>query len=587
MLGTMFLCNFGIVPINSNPPLLYNSSEQSQFQPAPANGDAESTAPYIESNSSITNNSDSSTDSLNSSASNPQPPTHNPDDPDNPDPGSDPKDLIDLDPDESLEPAAPPFDFGTDLIISAFNPGYTINGKTDQGEFIELTNTTNSPLELAGYSLQYDFGSNSTSTLFTFPEGSYMTGKHLLLKYSKTDHPDQSDLTYNKSLALSAGPLQLIYDNVVVDHICWREAEYCDDYNTIPKFSSTEKSRRVAQRNFETGEFEQIFYLDYIPEYHAEDSGLYLPPEPDEDEPLEDQKPPQCRELEFSELLTYYDQDKSEQFIEFFNPTSSTINLNGCFINYKNKNYPLSGEVSSGGYYAFYPQNTFVLTKNPKNPLALAIIDADGATVDEIAYPNGQKKSTTYAKVFDDNGSENWQITYAITPSAENVYQRFRSCEEGKIINEATGNCVKVTTIKSASAAAASALKEKTLAPCPAGKYRNPLTGRCKSYETTTSSTLKPCAEGYERNPETNRCRKIKTTNDGADFAVVPTTRSNKTTFIGFGILAVILVAGASYVALQFRHEIARAGRKLRQRVNSVRHDLLSRRISRHRNKKP
>ncbi len=73
-----------------------------------------------------------------------------------------------------------------------------------------------------------------------------------------------------------------------------------------------------------------------------------------------------------------------------------------------------------------------------------------------------------------------------------------------------------------------------SLTPCPAGKYRNPLTNRCRNIEddatmlaqcdadeyrnpetnrcrkiALASASLTPCAEGYERNPETNRCRKI------------------------------------------------------------------------------
>jgi hypothetical protein len=70
--------------------------------------------------------------------------------------------------------------------------------------------------------------------------------------------------------------------------------------------------------------------------------------------------------------------------------------------------------------------------------------------------------------------------------------------------------------------------------PCPEGKYRNPLTNRCRNIEADASvlsscaddeyrspdtnrcrktvlaaATITPCQEGYERNPDTNRCRKI------------------------------------------------------------------------------
>lgn len=485
---------------------------------------------------------------------------------------------------ELPDPPEPPLetihDFGTDLIINAINPGYTIDGVSNVGEFIELQNLSDVPLALAGYSLLYTNGSGNTTTLYTFPDGSYMTGKHLLLSYYKPGMP--ADGTYRgNGLAMKAGPLELVYDGEVVDAVCWNNTIGCEQEF---KKDGKDTFRSTLVRDLVTGEFVRLKMDDYLPHYDADAPSLYLEPEEDGlDTPAEEFKAPQCQGLEFSELLTYYVDDKSEQFIEFFNPTSAPINLTGCDLSYKSKTYPLSGTVSAGGYYAFPSSKLFSLTKNPKNPLTLTIIDADGTAVDEMAYPNGQKKSTSYARIFDESGHDSWQITYAITPGSENVYQKYRTCEEGKIINEATGNCVKVTTLKSS---ASSALKASTLAPCPAGKYRNPLTGRCKKIETT-SSTLKECAEGYERNPETNRCRKIKSANDGADYAVVPNTRSDKTVFVGAGIVAMVIVLGLVYVVLQFRQEIARATRKARQRVHSILKDSLPARIRRHRDKKP
>lgn len=493
--------------------------------------------------------------------------------------------------DPGKDPETPPapdqpeekFDFDTDLIIYAVNPGYTqttSSGKlSDVGEFIELLNLTDAPIALAGYSIVYTNGSGNETSLFTFPDESYLAGKHLLLRYHKSPEADAADLTYRVSLAMKAGPLKLIYNDTIVDEVCWTGKASCES-------SFLSKTPSVLKRDLATGSFEHLAIDEYSPDFNSGETRLILPPDSDdEDDPdleLENQTPPHCQELEFSELLTYYVEDKSEQFIEFFNPTNSPVNLSGCKISFKNKLYDLNGVVEAGKYFAHYQSSQFTLTKNPKNPLILALIDADDSVVDEISYPNGQKKSTSYAKVFDAAGNESWQLTYAPTPNAENVYQKFRTCEAGKIINEATGNCVKVTALKSSTATSSS--QTSALAPCPAGKYRNPLTGRCKNIET--SSTTKECAEGYERNPETNRCRKIKTPNDGADYALVPTTHSDQTVFIGIGIVVLIISLGLIYIVLQFRHEIARAARKTSQRLNHIRQDLLARTIGRHRNKK-
>lgn len=498
--------------------------------------------------------------------------------------------------DETEDPDEEPemHDFGTDLIIRAVNPGYSEKDEDGQllneaGEFIELENLTGTTLELAGYSLRYYYGSKGSITFFTFPEGSYLAGKHLLLSYAGSANAENVDLTYSRSLALEAGPLVLFYEDEVVDSLCWRSTEYCKGYNTITKFNQT-----VAVRNLydEEGKFEVLGKKEYIPDYNIELSGLYLPPELDESDTSDisdvevENLEPKCQGLEFSELLTYYSESQDEQFIEFYNSSSAEIDLSYCQLNYKNKSYGLGGTISPGGYLAYYPSGQFSFTKNPKNPLTLTLIDYNQEVVDEMAYPNGQKKTTSYARTFTD-GVEDWQITYAPTPNAENIYQKYRSCEEGKVINEATGNCIKDPNATSASS---TSIASKLLEPCPEGKYRNPLTGRCKNIETT-STTLKPCAEGYERNPETNRCRKVTSTsgtgNDGADYALAPKERSDSTVFIGVGIVSGIVLLGGTYVVLQFRHEIARTGRKIGQRCNRIRQNLLARCRGWHRDKKP
>ncbi|MBQ2637677.1 hypothetical protein IJG10_00940, partial [Candidatus Saccharibacteria bacterium] len=133
--------------------------------------------------------------------------------------------------------------------------------------------------------------------------------------------------------------------------------------------------------------------------------------------------------------------------------------------------------------------------------------------------------------------------TYMPTPGEENNYQKFKTCPVGKVINEETGNCVNETTLST------------TLAACPEGKYRNPLTNRCKSYATTASAELKPCAEGYERNPATGRCRKI-VSNDGADYSLVSETFEEKSKFIALYAVIGIVALGVIYILFQYREEI-------------------------------
>ncbi len=292
----------------------------------------------------------------------------------------------------------------------------------------------------------------------------------------------------------------------------------------------------------------------------------------DEDEKNEEEKEavmPICAGIQFSEILSFYENEQSEQFIEFYNSTADEINLKGCNIRYKNKLYALNGTVDPEKYFVYFP-SAFTLTKNPTSSNKIELIDVDGSIADSLTYFNGQKKAVSFAQFgTNKDGSEIWDQTYSPTPGEENNFQRFKTCEAGKVINEETGNCVKITTV------------ETTIAECSAGSYRNPLTNRCKKYSTTSSvlkacsegyernpltnrcrkiesseTTLKECAEGYERNPETNRCRKI-VNNDGADYEIQSENFEEQSSFVALWAIAAVASLGALYIIFEYRKEIA------------------------------
>lgn len=242
-----------------------------------------------------------------------------------------------------------------------------------------------------------------------------------------------------------------------------------------------------------------------------------------------------CQNLRITEIYSFFEDSAVEQFVELYNPEAS-CSLDGLFLRYKNKNYPLQGEIGQGEYLAY--QNTnLVLTKNPTSQNSLEIVDAENAVYEAVSYPHGQKAGLSY-NLFD---NESWQLSYARTPGAANVFQEFQTCPEGKEINPETGNCVKI--------------EESAETVCPEGKYLNPDTGRCKAVE---DASLTECAEGYERNPETNRCRKIQTT-DGSEYAVKTSAESSYSVprrFAAYGLLILSAAAGLMYLVVQFRFEI-------------------------------
>ncbi len=479
------------------------------------------------------------------------------------------------------------------IAIHAVSPGYTTDAGKNSGELIELIKLTEKELDLSNVKIIYQSKTATRpSLIYEFPENSKFIGDAILLRYSGS--PDvangNQDLVYDVSLAMS-GSISLIIaaenfsieafpeNQTTLSFVCWLGGEDC-----LPNFSTTVKSRSYTTiiRDDDTGEYHHTNEPELL--YNEAVSGLYLPPEsqeivpdptkgnsakPSTDNPagssvdldFDLSSPPVCAGLEFSEFLTYYTDDPSEQFIELYNSSAEAIDLSKCRLRYKKKLYyfaPQIDELYQGvskrnasssnliapnSYYIYRPEIT--LTKNPTTELLYEIVDINGDLVDSILLPHGQKKKTSYALTgHSPDGSKTWQITYSPTPGARNTFQEFQTCPAGKVINVLTGNCVNTSTMKS------------SLNDCGAGKYRNPETGRCKSYSSSGTDDPAPCKEGYERNPETNRCRKIKN-NSGADFPVVPLTNTTEqTSFIA--LWAIIGAAGLAgvYVIFQFRREI-------------------------------
>lgn len=414
-----------------------------------------------------------------------------------------------------------------ELYIKAVNPGYTIDGKNNVGEMIEIgRRNSDAPISLAGATVGYTNSSGKYSTLFEFPENSWITGETILLRLASSPRSELAAANYKKTLAMK-GMLTLKIGDEIVDEVCWTSKEGC-----YKEFKSSNPTTLV--RNLETGEFEHL--LIYEPVYEVES---YFVEQVKEEEGY-GALPSQCRGLQFSEILSYYETSKSEQFIEFYNPKSEQILLDGCQVRYKNKNYTLKGVVRPEEYFVYYPVG-FSLTKNPTNVNILELVDINGETIDKMSYPNGQRKGTSYALIgYDEKGAEIWRMTYAPTPGEPNNYQEFRTCEEGKVINKATGNCVKVANIKPK--------------VCKEGQYLNILTGRCKKKETVETKT---CKEGYYLNPETNRCRKIKE-NKGADYSLQPENYEESSSFVALYAVLGVIGVGLIYLIYEFRHEIAR-----------------------------
>ena len=422
-----------------------------------------------------------------------------------------------------------------EIYIKAVNPGY---GTRNDGEMIEIgwsqMDGGQQTFSLAGITVRYIVTSSGNKTdLVEFPENSYMTGEFIILRLASSPEAELAAKTYTKTLGLD-GTIEIVRGDEVIDRVCWTGKGECEK-----KFVSGSGNSLV--RNLETGDFSLLpdYIPNFVPEnYHEEEVGGMG----------EAPAPSSCKGLEFSEILSYYEESAAEQFIEFHNNTAEQILMDGCFVRYKNKNYPLTGIVKADEYAVQY-LNDFHLTKNPTNKNTLEIVDGEGIVIDILEYPNGQRKGTSWAFIgYDAVGKEIWRVTYAVTAGMPNIYQEYRTCEDGKVINEETGNCVKVT--------------EVTENVCEVGQYLNPLTGRCKKIEEESETV---CKEGYEINPETGRCRKIRE-NDGAEYPTATETYEEQTSFVALRVILVVVAVGLVYVIFEFRHEILKLWRRVCQR---------------------
>lgn len=417
------------------------------------------------------------------------------------------------------------------IYIKAVNPGYVIDKKNNVGEMIEIGKYSDTQVSLAGIAVGYTNSSGNFTTLLEFPENSFMTGETLILRLASSPDSELAALNYTRTIAMKGG-LSLKKGDKVIDELCWTGKGDC-----YTEFKSSNPTTLV--KDAETGLFEHV--IDYSPVYDA--NSYYV--EQNREEEGFGLAPSQCKKLEFSEILSYYETTKDEQFIELYNSSSEQIMMDGCKIRYKNKTYGLSGVVMPDEYYV-YTLKGFNLTKNPTNSNLLELIDSNDELVDSLNYYNGQKKGAAFAMVgYDKDGNEIWKVTYAVTPGSANVFQEFKTCEEGKVINEMTGNCVKVASIQ-----------EKV---CPEGQYLNILTGRCKKYDVEKAKT---CKEGYYYNEETGRCRKIKE-NDGADYSLEPSVYEEQSSFVALYIILGIVGIGVIYVIYEFRYEIVRLWHKV------------------------
>lgn len=206
--------------------------------------------------------------------------------------------------------------------------------------------------------------------------------------------------------------------------------------------------------------------------------------------------------------------DTGNEFLELYNPHDAIINLEG-YVLLVGKNLETSVTfndiaIPPYGYAVFSDTDLGVTLLNTSNSLRL--VAPAGNIVSETSYQI-PKDDESWALI-----DSVWHYTDQLTPGSTNSLSPviepvdavalsvdLPPCGAGKYRNPITNRCRNIES------------DTRMLVACDADEYRNPETNRCKKTSVLAAS-LTPCREGFERSPETNRCRSVR----GATASLVP-----------------------------------------------------------------
>lgn len=139
----------------------------------------------------------------------------------------------------------------------------------------------------------------------------------------------------------------------------------------------------------------------------------------------------------------------------------------------------------------------------------------------------------------------------------EEAIATIAACDEDQERNPLTNRCRKIAVATVAA-----------LTPCEPGEERNPATNRCRAVLSATTSTDKPCPEGQERNPATNRCRTV--VSSAAPPALQEVAgKASESGVSPYWVGAAVLAGAAGYGMYEWRSEIWKVLRRIIPKLGS------------------
>lgn len=410
------------------------------------------------------------------------------------------------------------------VVINEIQTGGSGTGTTSQ-EFIELYNPTDTDVDVTGWKVEYITASGATVKSLVTLQGVLMSNGFALL--ATPEFGGSADFLFGASLSGTAGHVRLLNAaGQVIDLVGWGAAIQAETSAVAAPHGGAAIVRKTDTNGqpIDTDDNSQDFIATDTPTpqggsmYELVDvciniDGVQLTVpvgyEIDSDGNCYESQPPipYCASVELSEIMANpVGDDSGREYIEIHNPTDETISLVGCNLRVGSKAYALVGSLVPGGYKALYSTQTALQLTNTGGTVVLVLSTGEQA----VSYP-ALGDDETWASI---NGR--WQLSSIATPDAANKVStnveivgstepstaQVEPCPAGKFRNPLTNRCKNI----------ASATGKRT--PCKPGQTRNPDTNRCRNI-ALTAALLTPCKVGYERNMATNRCRKIgATTNE-------------------------------------------------------------------------
>lgn len=497
-------------------------------------------------------------------------------------------------------------------------------------EFIEIYNPTGSDINLSQLEVAYKTASGATLTNLALTPSvkSSSIRSHGFMMFSQASYSIGSDATFTTGISDTGGHIQVSLAGVVLDAVGWGNAVAPETQAAPIATKGASISRKVGPNaNFQDTNNNAADFIESVPSpqggglfevvidvcpnvtglQSTVPSGLVIdtlgncvPPAVDmctnmvgdqlvvpegyERTSLGDcHKIEQCL-LEVSEVSSQPNFNNQE-YVEVVNNSSATMQLGLCKLKIN------SGSERQLGEGAILPGNRYIAVFSSgtiKNSAGEVTLINSAGQLYSYAYPEvvtGQtinfSSGNQFGLVSDvpTPGAENNQLIFSEESpgSGSGVSEDLVPCPEGKYRNPETNRC-KSFEVVSAVLSPCDAGQERnpetnrcrkivaassTLTPCKEGQERNPETNRCRAI-TSSSGELKPCDPGQERSAETNRCRKVVASSVGSGLNTDNSTKKVNPLKFSFKIVLLILAVVAAYGIYEYRIDIRNYLEKLR-----------------------